>query len=298
MKNDAQKGKNESPTDKLQIQKLDFERGFMNRIFAQISLPHSKLEVSNFKRKNGNFTLDIIADPLIGLPYGTYPRLLLAWICTEATKTQTAQLELGSNQSEFMRKLDISRQGSTIAMLKDQTNRLVNSLFRVTIEGENSRARKNILIADSSFEFWETHNGGWETHLNLNKKFLEELLANPVPLDLSVLHAIRKSPLAMDVYTWIAYRTYLVYTSGGRPAKIPWESLQAQFAANYGQNIDQSLLTVEEIINNEQRALRNFRGKFLMALKKLSDYYPELNQIVQSDSQFLTIGGAKLIPYK
>ncbi|WOS37804.1 hypothetical protein RP300_01357 [Oligella urethralis] len=58
-------------------------------------------------------------------------------------------------------------------MLKEQTTRLVNSLFRVTIEGENSRARKNILIADSSFEFWETHNGGWETHLNLNKKFLE-----------------------------------------------------------------------------------------------------------------------------
>ena len=72
-----------------------------------------------------------------------------------------------------MRKLDISRQGSTISMLKEQTTRLVNSLFRVTIEAENSRARKNILIADSSFEFWETHNGGWETHLNLNKNSLK-----------------------------------------------------------------------------------------------------------------------------
>src|SRR5699024_942224 len=155
-------------TNKSNDLQIEFERGFINRYFAQISLPHSKQYISTFTRKSGNFTLDIISDPKIGLPYGTYPRLLLAWICSEATKTQTTALHLGSNQSEFMRKLDISRQGSTIAMLKEQTTRLVNSLFRVTIEGKNSRARKNILISDSSFEFWETHNDDWETHLNYN----------------------------------------------------------------------------------------------------------------------------------
>ena len=277
---------------------IEFERGFINRYFAQISLTHSKLDVSTFTRQSGNFTLDIISDPKIGLPYGTYPRLLLAWICSEATKTQKKELHLGSNQSEFMRKLDISRQGSTIAMLKEQTTRLVNSLFRVTIEAENSTARKNILIADSSFEFWEIHNGGWETHLNLNKKFLEDLLAHPVPIDLNVLHAIRKSPMAMDVYTWIAYRTYGIYTSGGRPVKIPWESLQAQFAANFGGNLDKDILTADEIIKKETQALRDFRRRFLHSLNNLSKFYPELNKTISSDSQFLTVGGAKLIPLK
>lgn len=285
-------------TNKSNELQIEFERGFINRYFAQISLPHSKLDVSTFTRQSGNFTLDIISDPKIGLPYGTYPRLLLAWICSEATKTQKKELHLGSNQSEFMRKLDISRQGSTIAMLKDQTTRLVNSLFRVTIEAENSRARKNILIADSSFEFWETHNGGWETHLNLNKKFLEDLLAHPVPIDLNVLHAIRKSPMAMDVYTWIAYRTYGIYTSGGRPVKIPWESLQAQFAANFGGNLDKDILTADEIIKKEVQALRDFRKRFLFSLNKLAQFYPELNKTISVDSQFLTVGGAKLIPYK
>lgn len=285
-------------TNKSNELQIEFERGFINRYFAQISLPHSKLDVSTFTRQSGNFTLDIISDPKIGLPYGTYPRLLLAWICSEATKTQKKELHLGSNQSEFMRKLDISRQGSTIAMLKDQTTRLVSSLFRVTIEAENSRARKNILIADSSFEFWETHNGGWETHLNLNKKFLEDLLAHPVPIDLNVLHAIRKSPMAMDVYTWIAYRTYGIYTSGGRPVKIPWESLQAQFAANFGGNLDKDILTADEIIKKEVQALRDFRKRFLFSLNKLAQFYPELNKTISADSQFLTVGGAKLIPYK
>lgn len=90
----------------------------------------------------------------------------------------------------------------------------------------------------------------------------------------------------------------MVYTSGGRSVKIPWESLQAQFAANYGQNLDQSLLTADEIVKKEVQALINFRRKFLNSIKKLTTYYPVLNNVVHSDSQFLTVGGAKLIPYK
>lgn len=277
---------------------IELEKGFINRYFAQISLPHSKIDASTFKRSSGCFTLDIFADPEIGLPYGTYPRLLLAWICTEATKSQSAELHLGSNQSDFLRKLDISRQGSTIASLKDQINRLLNSLFRITIKGDNSNARKNLLIADKTFEFWETHNGNWETHLILNKNFWEELLAHPVPINLNVLHAVRKSPMTMDVYTWVTYRTYLIYTHGGRAIHISWRDLQAQFGASFGQNLDESVLNPSEIIKKEAHALRNFRARFLTSLNSLARFYPELNQIIRSDSEFLSLRGAKLIPHK
>ncbi|WP_051532298.1 replication protein RepA [Brackiella oedipodis] len=270
---------NEVSKEERQRQMDKFELGVVSRCFAQISLPHSKPDSYFFSRCCGTFKLNVVADPNIGLPYGTYPRLLLAWICTEATKTKSTKLELGTNQSEFLRKLDISRQGSTIASLKEQTTRLVNSTFSVNIKGENFRYRRNLIIAESSFEFWETHNGGWESHLNLNPVFLEELLAHPVPIDLHVLNDIRKSPLLMDAYTWIAYRTYLVYTSGGRPVKIRWEDLQTQFACGYEQK-------------------KHFKTKFLAALNRLSDYYPELTGAISSDTDFLTVGGVKLIPYK
>lgn len=102
----------------------------------------------------------------------------------------------------------------------------------------------------------------------------------------------------MDVYTWIAYRTYGVYTSGGQPIKIPWESLQAQFASNFGGNLNSDLLTADEIIKKEMQALRDFRRKFLISLKKLTEYYPVLRDVVYSDNKFLTISGAKLIPHK
>ena len=46
------------------------------------------------------------------------------------------------------------------------------------------------------------------------------------------------------------------------------------------------------------QALNNFRKRFLFSLNKLAQFYPELNQAISADSQFLTIGSAKLIPYK
>ena len=42
------------------------------------------------------------------LPFGNLPRLLLAWICTEAVRTQSRELVLGRSLSKFMRTLGIN----------------------------------------------------------------------------------------------------------------------------------------------------------------------------------------------
>ena len=52
------------------------------------------------------------ADPELGFLARTMalcslPRLLIAWLCTEAVRTQSRVLILGDSVSEFMRKLDI-----------------------------------------------------------------------------------------------------------------------------------------------------------------------------------------------
>ncbi|MDO5668253.1 MAG: replication protein RepA [Alcaligenaceae bacterium] len=286
---------------KSKVQKNNSDKlnlGFLSRSLAQIGLPHSNLDTNYFERTSGLVTLSITSHPKIGLPYGTYPRLLLAWICTEAVRTQNSTLNLGTNQTEFLKKLEIGNDGRSIALLKDQTNRLLSSLFRLEFTDKEIRGFKNLILVSEGFEFWCPNNGVWETQFKLSDEFFNEVISNPVPMDLNVLHAIRKSPLAMDVYTWIAYRTYLVYTQGGHPVKIAWKDLQAQFGASFGQKIDNNLLTADEIIKKETQALRDFRRRFLHSLNNLSKFYPELNKTISSDSQFLTVGAAKLIPLK
>ena len=47
----------------------------------------------------------------VKLPFGTLPRLLLAWVCSEAVRTQRRDLVLGRSLYEFMHKLGLDDQG-------------------------------------------------------------------------------------------------------------------------------------------------------------------------------------------
>ena len=64
-----------------------------------------------YKRVNGPYKLVMIAGADNKLPYGNLPRLLIAWMCTEAVRTQSRELILGSSLSEFMDKLGMDSGG-------------------------------------------------------------------------------------------------------------------------------------------------------------------------------------------
>ena len=87
----------------------DPERGFMARMMALCSLPRS--------------------NP------GNLPRLLLAWVSTEAVKTGRRELVLGKSLSEFMRTLDIySNSGRVHTRLRNQMRRLFGCTVTMVYE--------------------------------------------------------------------------------------------------------------------------------------------------------------------
>jgi hypothetical protein len=47
-----------------------------------------------------------------------------------------------------------------------------------------------------------------------------------------VLRALKRSPLALDLYTWLTYKAYVVSRSGV-PQTVPWSGLMAQMGADY-----------------------------------------------------------------
>ena len=104
----------------------DPDRGFMARLLALCSLPRSNPgNRLQYKRVNGPYTLYMVAGGGNKLPYGTLPRLLLAWVCTEAVRTQSPELILGDSLSEFMRKVGIySTSGDKHTRLRNQMRRL------------------------------------------------------------------------------------------------------------------------------------------------------------------------------
>ena len=56
-----------------------------------------------------------------------------------------------------------------------------------------------------SFDLWwhpqnTNQSGLWESTLTLSEEFFEEIIKSPVPIDIRALKALKRSPLALDLY--------------------------------------------------------------------------------------------------
>ncbi|SOD42754.1 replication protein RepA [Nitrosovibrio sp. Nv4] len=266
--------------------------GFMARALVIATMPYKDPKADVFKRENGDFRLRIVAGYEGGVPFGIYPRLLMSWVATEAVRTQSPTIELGDSLSLFLRDvLDLKRGGGvrgSSTRVAEQMKRLFGSLITAQYTGgmsERGFVIRNVMIAES-LDFHEddlqlappAHNdtalspdkdklwtpqklevaGTWRSKVRLSDRFFQECISKPVPIDLRAYKALRGSPLAMDVYTWLTYR--MSYTDR-RSRPIPWEALMGQFGSNY----------------HTERAVRDFQRAFTKALRAVQVVYPRAN---------------------
>ena len=121
----------------------------------------------------------------VKLPYGNIPRLLVAYITTEAVRTQSRVLVLEDALSAFMRKLGIySTSGRGHTRLRHQMDLLFHASVTLTYEDEQSRRYMTSPITDAG-EFWwnpkrPDDRSLWESKIELGEKFSEEIIRHPV----------------------------------------------------------------------------------------------------------------------
>lgn len=231
--------------------------GFMARAMVQATLPHRKVAGNEFERRNGAFTLSLMAPAKIGLPYGTVPRLLLAWMTTEAVKTQSRELELGDSLSGFMRELDLVPTGGrwgSITRLKDQTRRLFASTVSASYDGIDKHAELGYRLADKSLLWWDAQAPEqaalWRSTVTLTEQFYREIIEHPIPVDMRAIKSLKRSPMALDIYCWVTYRA----SYAKKPTTIPWAMLAMQFGSDYART-------------------RDFKSAFMAEMRKVSVVY-------------------------
>ena len=247
----------------------DPDLGFMGRVMALCSLPRANPGLRlQYKRVNGPYTLIMTAVGRTGLPFGNLPRLLLVWISTEAVRTQSRELFLGSSLSEFMRKLGVAPIGGGSrgerTRLRNQMRRLFNAHIQLAYEDAQIWASVNSPIA-SRTEFWEnsTRPGervGWDSKIELGEKFFQEIIRQAVPLDMNILKALKRSSLGLDLYLWLTYRSFTLK----RPLRLSWACLYRQFG-------------VDPSKADDKRTVDDFRKDGLRELTKIKTAWPELH---------------------
>ena len=232
--------------------------GFMARAMVQATLPHRQVEGSSFERTNGAFTLSMLAAPSIGLPFGSLPRLLLAWTTTEAVKTKQRELVLGDSMSSFMAELGLTATGGatgSITRLKTQTRKLFAATVSASYDnGQGGTQDMGYRLADKSVLWWHAKEpeqaGLWQSSVTLSEQFYNEVIDRPIPIDMRAVKALKQSPMALDIYTWLTYRNSYLRA----PTTIPWAALAMQFGSNYA-------------------VLRQFKAAFIKELRKVVTVY-------------------------
>lgn len=264
------------------------EAAFIARQLVQATLPHKNPgDIPAWSRRNGNLKLtvrpgwDSKKDRVVGYPYGTIPRLLLFWLTTEAVRTGNPRLELGNSLASFMRQLglDPSRGGkrSDARRLRDQMERLFKATisFDQTLEegGRKGEAWLDMKVAPEGVLWWDERHPEqgalWGSWIELSKQFFNAITAAPVPVDMRALRALKRSPLALDLYAWATYSAYRTQQSG-QSRSISWDALHDQLGGEYANQ-------------NE------FARKARLALRKVHAVYPALGLEFEK-------GGVKVLP--
>ena len=213
--------------------------GFMSRLLIMVNLPYRDpgKDCKNWWRQNGNVTIDVNSGTEkgvpIGLPYGAYPRLILAYLITQAVKTQDPTIYLGKSFSHFLTLLGIKKGGKTYKQLHKQLERTLFASFSWTYRTDKQLSRANIQISRQFQLWWDEklpeQQSLWESYIRFNMDFYNEIMRNAVPLDLRVLSTLKNSPLGLDLYMFIAWRTFNLK----KPVFISWEGLQEQLGGQY-----------------------------------------------------------------
>lgn len=247
---------------------------FLHSALCAMSLPVRRPtdETMPIIRKDGQYTLAITPRPVLrlvggqqsmavlGVPYGSLPRLVLIHIMTEAVRTRSRHIVLGSSFTDWMRRMGFRTvsygpRGSA-TLIRQQLDRLLACEWMIrwdnqTPQGAQEFAVKEVKLSND-YAGTTGSRGSFSREILLTEGFFEHLREHAVPLDENAIRQLRDSATALDLYTWLAYR--LPRISRDRPALLSWAQVAVHFG-NDGNNIRKFRQTIRDAWDRQVSAV-------------------------------------------
>ena len=121
-------------------------------------------------------------------------------------------------------------------------------------------------VADRTEFWWDPKHPDerslWMSKIRLGEDFFNEIISCPVPLDMNILKALKRSSLGLDWYLVAPPPTGTFALRA--PLRLSWRSLYRQFGANPARACDKN-------------TVNRFRTECLRELKKIKVSWPELH---------------------
>jgi hypothetical protein len=247
---------------------------FLHSALCAMSLPVRRPtdETAPIIRQDGQYTLAITPRPVLqlidgqqqmkvlGVPYGSLPRLVLIHIMTEAVRTRSRHIVLGSSFTDWMRRMGFRTvsygpRGSA-TLIRQQLDRLLACEWMIRWDNQNDKGDQEFAVKEVKLtnEYIGTNgrNGGFSREILLTEGFFEHLREHAVPLDENAIRQLRDSATSLDLYTWLSYR--LPRITKGRPTLLSWSQLAVHFG-NEGNNIRKFRQTIRDAWDRQVSAV-------------------------------------------
>ena len=108
-------------------------------------------------------------------------------------------------------------------------DRLFNASVRLIYEDERGQQFMASHIADRGEFWWDERKPDeyslWNSKIRLGEDLFNEIIQHPVPLDMNILTALKRSALGLDLYLWLNYRIFALRV----PLRLSWPTLYRQF---------------------------------------------------------------------
>jgi hypothetical protein len=221
------------------------EVGYSYSAWCLAGLPHRDLEPgknwlieTDFARllvRPGVRLRDDNAEEHIGVPFGSYARLLLIDWQTEALERGSREIHMGRSASAVVARLGINRGGPSNGKVADQLERLATC----AVDFAFGTDKKGIIVNQrlvEAFEYTGTPDPRSRRDMRLvervilSQAFFDELRRHPVLVDRAALRDLTTSPMAIDIYLWLAFRLH----SLSKETPIGWDKLWRQFGSRVG----------------------------------------------------------------
>ena len=282
----ARRQEHDAAQELLQAQDV----GYTSKLFVQALFPYRNPDNNERKITTTEGTISVYSPN--GLPYGKYPRLIMAYIITRAVANagrlkegkvnheEARRIPLGHSMSHFLQAIGITGRGTggatgNLKNIREQLLRIAGSFITVqSDDGVHARGRNTQILEDWNlwFDPRDPNQGSFmESELVLTPQFFKHIAEAPIPIDLNVLRELNK-PRAMDLYIWLTVKQYWLAKNNREAYTFTWDMIAANFATKI-------LQTGQDWVN--------FRTEIKKAILELTTAWPKAG--ITADTNGVTV---------
>lgn len=208
-------------------------------------------DVRSFEKRQGNMSLLVTAGKLASpgadtdwvdqpLPFGPKARLIMIYLCSEATKQKSPTIEIADSLSGFIKDMGFPVTGGkkgTLTAFKEQLNALAACDMKIGVwDGVGQTARTRRITPFDAIDVWLPTSPDmkmlWPTTVTFNDAFFKSLDRHALPVNAKTVKAFAGSARKLDLYFWLGYRLHSLNGSS-EPLRISWAALAEQFGTGF-----------------------------------------------------------------